>query len=81
MIDNSNLKQYREMFNHIDVILQEVEAQKGEVTVNRAYYDRDALSVNFTVEKKKHLFKAEIDNTSSVGYNFYLDGEHLSVVI
>ena len=80
MIDNSNLEQYREMFNHIDVILQEVEAQKGEVTVNRAYYDR-GCSVRQLVEKKKHLFKAEIDNTSSVGYNFYLDGEHLSVVI
>lgn len=81
MIDNSNLKQYRELFNHIDVVLKEVEAQKGEVTVNRAYYDKDALTVNFTINKKKHTFKSEIDNTSSLGYNFYLDGEHLSIVI
>lgn len=81
MIDNSNLKQYREMFNHIDVILKEIEAQKGEVTVNRAYYDRDALSVNFSVDKQKHIFKTEIDNSTSLGYNFYLDGEELSIVI
>lgn len=81
MIDNSNLKQYREMFNHVETVLKEVEAKKGEVTVNRAYYDKDALSVNFTVGKKKHVFKVEIDEYAPEWYNFYLDGEHLSIVI
>lgn len=77
MIDNSNLKQYREMFNHVEVTLEAVERHKGEVTINRCYYDSDALSVNFAVNGKKHLFKVEIDNSQECGYNFHLDNERI----
>ena len=81
MIDNSNLSLYREMFNHVDVVLRAVEHKLGEVTLNRVYYDSDSVAANFTVNAEKHLFRVTIDKSSPVGYNFILDGETLEVVL
>ena len=45
------------------------------ITVNRAYYDENAATVNFSIDNKKHTLEIELDNSTADGYNYYIDKE------
>lgn len=81
--DNSNLVAYWKMAYWIHQYLETIQNgvleknSETEFVVNRAYYDDNAITVNFSIDKKKHLLKMEIDNTVPHGYNLYLNGESI----